>query len=76
MTGLDLQPEPPTIEIDVLGNLVEQSIDASSRPTDPAVLMRSSMTVDAADSSFVFLFVPQLGSVTQLLDALGVGAAA
>jgi chemotaxis protein CheC len=76
MTGLDLQPEPPTIEIDVLGNLVERSIDASSHPDDPVVLMRSSMTVDAADSSFVFLFVPQLGSVTRLLDALGVGSPA
>jgi chemotaxis protein CheC len=73
MTGLDLVPEPPTVEVDVLGTLVEQSINAAARPDDPAVLMRSCMTVESSDSRFVFLFVPQLGSVTRLLDALGVG---
>jgi chemotaxis protein CheC len=73
MTGLDLEPDPPTIEVDVLGSLIEHSIDASSRPDDPAVLMRSCMTVESSDARFVFLFVPQLGSVDRLLDALGVG---
>jgi hypothetical protein len=36
--------------------------------------MRSVMTVEASDSSFAFLFVPQFGAVTSLLDALGVGS--
>jgi hypothetical protein len=58
----------------VLGSLIEHSIDASSRP-DPAVLMRSCMTVKSSDARFVFLFVARLGSVDRLLDALGVGDA-
>ena len=44
-----------------------------SGPSDPTVLMRSVMTVEASDSSFAFLFVP-FGAVTSLLDALGVGS--
>ena len=59
----------------MLGSLIEHSIDASSRPDDPAVLMRSCMTVESSDGRFAFLFVPQLGSVDRLLDALGVGDA-
>ena len=74
MTGMALAPEPPTIEVDLLGSLVSRSL-AGSRADDPTVLMRSVMTVEASDSSFAFLFVPQFGTVESLLDHLGVGHA-
>jgi chemotaxis protein CheC len=35
MTGMQLEPEPPTIEIDLLGNLVQKSLRGIARPTDP-----------------------------------------
>jgi chemotaxis protein CheC len=73
MTGMELAPQPPTIEVDLLGPLVSRSL-AGIRADDPTVLMRSVMTVEASDSSFAFLFVPQFGAVTSLLDALGVGS--
>ena len=72
MTGMTLDPEPPTIEVDLLGSLVQRSL-AGAAASDPTVLMRSVMTVESADASFAFLFVPQLGAVELLLDHLGVG---
>ena len=73
MTGMELEPQPPTIEVDLLGSLVSRSL-AGIRADDPTVLMRSVMSVEASDSSFAFLFVPQFGAVTSLLDHLGVGS--
>jgi chemotaxis protein CheC len=73
MTGMALAPQPPTIEVDLLGPLVSRSL-AGIRADDPTVLMRSVMTVEASDSSFAFLFVPQFGAVSSLLDHLGVGS--
>jgi chemotaxis protein CheC len=74
MTGMQLEPEPPTIEIDLLGNLVQKSLQGIAKPTDPTVLMRSCMTVESSDAKFAFLFVPHLGAVHTLLDHLGVGS--
>jgi len=76
MTGLSLEPEPPEVEIDVLGSLVERRLSDGAKPDDPAVLMRSVMTVESSNARFAFLFIPQIGSIGTLLDALGVGEAA
>ncbi|HSP73584.1 MAG TPA: chemotaxis protein CheC, partial [Gaiellaceae bacterium] len=76
MTGLPLEPTPPEVEVDLLGRVVERRLTAESDAADPAILMRSCLTVEASDASFAFLFVPRLAGVGQLLDALGVGAAA
>ena len=73
MTGMTLEPQPPTIEVDLLGSLVQRSLQGA-RAQDPTVLMRSVMTVESSDASFAFLFVPQLGAVELLLDHLGVGS--
>jgi chemotaxis protein CheC len=73
MTGMELEPEPPTVEIDLLGQLLSQSAASSGSPTDPTVLMRSQLTVEASTAKFSFLFVPRIGSVETLLDRLGVG---
>jgi chemotaxis protein CheC len=73
MTGMQLEPEPPTVEVDLLGQLLSQSAASSGSPTDPTVLMRSQLTVEASTARFSFLFVPRIGSVETLLDRLGVG---
>jgi chemotaxis protein CheC len=73
MTGMELEPEPPTVEIDLLGQLLSQSGASGGNPTDPTVLMRSQFTVEASTAKFSFLFVPRIGSVETLLDRLGVG---
>ncbi len=74
MTGMDLAPEPPTVEVDLLGQLLSQSAASNGSPTDPTVLMRSQLTIEASDAKFSFLFVPRIGSVDTLLERLGVGA--
>ena len=73
MTGMELEPEPPTVEVDLLGQLLSQSAASGGSPTDPTVLMRSQLTIEASTAKFSFLFVPRIGSVETLLDRLGVG---
>ncbi|HUO71064.1 MAG TPA: chemotaxis protein CheC, partial [Solirubrobacteraceae bacterium] len=73
MTGMELEPEPPTVEVDLLGELLSQSAASGGNMTDPTVLMRSQLTVEASTAKFSFLFVPRIGSVETLLDRLGVG---
>jgi len=74
MTGMELEPEPPTVEVDLLGQLLSQSRAGGGSPADPTVLMRSQLTVEASTAKFSFLFIPRIGSVDKLLDRLGVGS--
>jgi chemotaxis protein CheC len=74
MTGMELEPEPPTVKVDLLGTLLSRSGASSGNPNDPTVLMRSQLTVEASTAKFSFLFVPRIGSVETLLTRLGVAA--
>jgi chemotaxis protein CheC len=74
MTGMALEPEPPTVEIDLLGQLLSQSAASEGSLGDPTVLMRSEMTVEASTAKFSFLFIPRIGSVETLLERLGVSS--
>jgi chemotaxis protein CheC len=73
MTGMELEPEPPSVEIDLLGELLSRSATSGGNPGDPTVLMRSQLTVESSTAKFSFLFVPRIGSVATLLERLGVG---
>ena len=75
LTGLELEPDPPTFEVDVLGSLMERSVAASADPDHPTILMRSQLTVEASDASFSFLFVPHIRAVEALLERLGLARA-
>jgi chemotaxis protein CheC len=72
MTGMPLEPDPPTVEVDLLGRLLSKSGANGGSPSDPTVLMRSQMTIESSDAKFSFLFVPRIGSVETLLERLGV----
>jgi chemotaxis protein CheC len=74
MTGIDLEPDPPSVEVDLLGEVLSRGTTSDGDPNDPTVLMRSQLTVESSDARFSFLFVPRIGSVATLLDHLGVGA--
>ncbi len=73
MTGMELEPDPPKVELDLLGQMIATSGAAGGSPSDPTVLMRSYLTVEGSTTRFSFLFVPRLRSVEALLNALGVG---
>ena len=75
MTGLSLYPEPPVVDVDVLGSLVERCLTGVD-PGDPVVMMRSVMTIEATDARFAFLFMPRIGVVEALLQRLGLGGRA
>jgi chemotaxis protein CheC len=75
MTGLELMPEPPEVDVDVLGAVVERRLNAEAAPDDPTILMRSTLTIATSDSEFTFMFVPQFTAVRSLLESLGVGDA-
>lgn len=75
MTGIELEPEPPEMEIDLLGRVVERRLATAANPSDPAILMRSSMTIETSEAAFSFLFVPRLTGIEKLLEALGLSAA-
>jgi chemotaxis protein CheC len=74
MTGIALEPEPPRVEVDLLGRMISNSGAGGGRPNDPTVLMRSYLTVEGSTTRFSFLFVPQIKSVQLLLERLGVDA--
>jgi chemotaxis protein CheC len=73
MTGMELEPEPPNVEVDLLGELLSRSATSGGNLADPTVLMRSQLTVESSTAKFSFLFVPRIGSVATLLERLGVG---
>jgi chemotaxis protein CheC len=73
MTGMELAPEPPTVTVDLLGQLLSHSAASGGDPADPTVLMRSQLTIEASTAKFSFMFVPRIGSVDTLLERLGVG---
>ena len=76
MTGIELEPEPPKVDVDLLGKLLARSATSGGDPNDPTVLMRSQLTVESSDARFSFLFVPRIGAVSTLLEHLGVGTSA
>ncbi len=57
MTGLSLYPEPPVVDIDVLGSLVERCLTGVD-PGDPVVMMRSVMTIEAPTPGSRSCFCP------------------
>ena len=72
MSGMQLEPEPPVVDIDLLGSLVERCL-AGVDPGDPVMMMRSTMTIETTDARFAFLFMPRIGAVELLLSSLGLG---
>ncbi len=74
MTGIALEPEPPKVNVDLLGRMISSSGAGSGRASDPTMLMRSYLTVEGSTARFSFLFVPQIKSISLLLEKLGVDA--
>jgi chemotaxis protein CheC len=70
MTGLALEPEPPKLDVDVLGSLLGAHLDPTTNAGDLIVLMRSSLGVGEGDDGFSFSFVPQMNDVQDLLRRL------
>jgi chemotaxis protein CheC len=71
MTGMELEPTPPSIATDMLAAIVESVLATRAANGDIALLLDSDMVVEGEDCAVSFLLVPDQGGVEQLLARLG-----
>jgi chemotaxis protein CheC len=71
MTGMEIEPTPPSLATDMLAAIVESVLAARATGGDVALLLDSDMVVENEDCSVSFLLVPDQGGVEQLLARLG-----
>jgi len=72
MTGIDVEPTPPTTVTDMLGAIVESVLAVRAASSDRTLLLDSSLIVEGEDCSIVFLLVPDHGGAEELLERIGV----
>jgi chemotaxis protein CheC len=71
MTGMSIEPTPPSLATDMLAAIVESVLATRAHAGDVALLLDSDLTVEGEDCSVSFLLVPDQGGVEQLLARLG-----
>jgi chemotaxis protein CheC len=71
MTGLRLDPTPPQPARDMLGSIMSTVLLMPGADTEHALLMDTDLTVEGAECSPTFLFIPSGGGVDEMLNRLG-----
>ena len=71
MTGMDIEPTPPTTATDMLGALVASVLAEHAHAGDIALMLDSNLVVEGADCAISFFLVPDQGGVELLLSRLG-----
>lgn len=71
LTGLALEPSPPTVLADMLGSVVSSALALSASASDVAIMLDSDLAIGGSSCSFDFLFVPDEESIHVLLSSLG-----
>jgi chemotaxis protein CheC len=71
MTGMDIEPTPPSTATDMLGALVASVLAGAAMSGDVALMLDSNLLVEGEDCSISFLLVPDQGGVELLLSRLG-----
>jgi chemotaxis protein CheC len=71
MTGMELEPTPPSTATDMLGAIVESVLAATAHGDDVALMLDSNLVVEGDDCAMSFLLVPDQGGVDELLSRLG-----
>ena len=71
MTGMDIEPTPPSTTTDMLGALVASALAGAAMESDIALMLDSNLLVEGEDCSISFLLVPDQGGVDVLLSRLG-----
>ena len=71
MTGMELEPTPPSAATDMLGAIVQTVLAERAGAGDSALLLDSDLVVEREDCSVSFLLVPDAGGVEQMLGRLG-----
>jgi chemotaxis protein CheC len=71
MTGMDIEPTPPSTATDMLGALVASVLAGAAMSGDVALMLDSNLLVEGEDCAISFLLVPDQGGVEVLLSRLG-----
>jgi chemotaxis protein CheC len=71
MTGMDIEPTPPSTATDMLGALVASVLAGQAHAGDIALMLDSNLVVEGEDCSISFFLVPDQGGVDELLSRLG-----
>ena len=72
MTGMEIEPTPPSTATDMLGALVATRAGrARPHAGDVALMLDSNLVVEGEDCAISFLLVPDQGGVEALLSRLG-----
>jgi chemotaxis protein CheC len=71
MTGMDIEPTPPSTTTDMLGALVASVLAGAAMTGDVALMLDSNLLVEGEGCSISFLLVPDQGGVELLLSRLG-----
>ena len=73
MTGLEFEPEPPLLAVDMLGSIVDGVLAATiAASADDVLFLKTAIRIEDAYCDFGFLYVPTVEGVQTLLGALGV----
>ena len=76
MTGLELMPCPPLLQVDMVGALVSSLVTHVAGQDDLALLLNSELTVAGEQCAIGFMLLPTSGGIDGLLVPLGLGPAA
>ena len=73
MTGMAIEPTPPSTATDMLGAIVETVLASQAHAGDVALMLDSDLRVEGEDCSIAFVLVPSENGVGELLERLGLG---
>ncbi|HTU29367.1 MAG TPA: chemotaxis protein CheC [Solirubrobacteraceae bacterium] len=73
MTGLDLMPCPPLLQVDMVGALVASVMTEVAGDDDVALLLDSELTIAGEQCAIGFMLLPTSGGIEGLLTPLGLG---
>ncbi len=76
MTGLQIEPNTPTLAEDMLGSIVSTALVMTVEAADSALFMETAVTIEGEACDFAFLFLPEQSAIDALLARLGLRAAA
>jgi chemotaxis protein CheC len=76
MTGLQVEPNTPTLAEDMLGAVVSTAVIMTIEAADTALFMETAVTIEGEACEFAFLFLPEVTAIHALLAALGLREAA
>jgi chemotaxis protein CheC len=71
MTGLALEPSPPSLTTDMLGAIVATLLAQTAGITDTALVLDSELDVSGEPCRISFLLLPTAGGASDLLAPLG-----